>query len=78
MQIVLDTHFNNLEQFINEVMHWDLDFRLLGTGGFLGHVKQFVSQDVLIAYARFQRGLDQTGATPPAGISAEQRTAERI
>jgi AraC-like DNA-binding protein len=65
MQIVLNTHFNNLEQFIDEVQHWDFDFRLLGTGGFLGHVKQFISRDVLISYARFQRGLDQAGATPP-------------
>ncbi len=64
MQIVLDTHFNSLEQFIGEVQHWDLDFRLLGTGGFLGQVKQLVSPDVLIGYARFHRGLDQAGATP--------------
>ena len=65
MQIVINTRFNNLEQFIDEVKHWDLDFRLLGTGGFLGHIKQLISQDVLIMYARLQRGLDQTGATPP-------------
>jgi hypothetical protein len=53
MHIVLDTHINNLEQFIDEVQHWDLDFRLLDTGGFTGRVKQLVSQDVLITYARF-------------------------
>ena len=64
MQIVLDTHFTNVEQFMHEVQQWDLDFRLLGTGGFLGQVKQLVSRDVLIGYARFQRSLDQTGATP--------------
>jgi hypothetical protein len=64
MQIILDTNFNTLEQFIDEVQHWDLDFRLLGTGGFLGQVKQLVSPDVLIGYARFHRGLDQAGATP--------------
>ena len=65
MQIVLDTHFNNLEQFMEEVQYWDLDFRLLGVGGFLGCVKQFVSQDVLLSFARFHRGLDQIGSTPP-------------
>lgn len=64
MQIILDTNFNTLEQFIDEVQHWDLDFRLLGTGGFLGQVKQLVSPDILIGYARFHRGLDQAGATP--------------
>ena len=64
MQIVLDTHFNSLEQFIAEVQHWDLDFRLLGTGGFQGQVKQLISPDMLIGYARFHRALDQAGATP--------------
>jgi AraC-like DNA-binding protein len=65
MQIVLDTHINNLEQFIDEVQHWDLDFRLLDTGGFTGRVKQLASRDVLITYARFRSGLDQSGGTPP-------------
>ena len=65
MQLILNNHFNTLEQFIDEVQHWDLDFRLLGIGGFLGCVKQFVSQDVLLSYARFHRGLDQVGSTPP-------------
>lgn len=64
MQIILDRHFNNLEQFIDEVQHWDLDFRLLGVGGFVGRMKQLVSRDVIIGYARFDRGLDQVGSTP--------------
>lgn len=64
MQIILDTNFNSLEQFIDEIQHFDLDFRLLGTGGFLGQVKQLVSPDVLIGYARFYRSLVQLGATP--------------
>jgi AraC-like DNA-binding protein len=65
MQLVLDTPFNNLDQFIEKIQHWDLDFRLLGVGGFSGRVKQLVSQDILISYAQFRRGLDQSGATPP-------------
>jgi AraC family ethanolamine operon transcriptional activator len=65
MKAALDTRFNNLEQFIQEVQHWDLDFRLLGAGGFQGRIKQVASRDVLVTYARFQCGLDQTGATPP-------------
>ena len=65
MQIVLDTHISNLEQFIDKIQHWDLDFRLLGTGGFSGRVKQLASRDVLITYAQFQSGLDQSGTTPP-------------
>ena len=62
MQIILDTH---LEHFLDEVQYWDLDFRLLGIGGFEGSVKQLASQNVLLSYARLRRGLDQTGATPP-------------
>lgn len=65
MKTALDTHFNNLEQFIHEIQHWDLDFRLLDTGGFQGRIKQVVSRDALVSYAWFQCGLDQTGATPP-------------
>ena len=65
MQLILNNHFNTLEQFINEVQHWDLDFRLMGVGGFSGRVKQFMSRDVLLSYARLNRGLDQVGSTPP-------------
>jgi AraC family ethanolamine operon transcriptional activator len=65
MQIILDSTFHTLEEFMQEVDRWDIDFRLLGRGGFLGRVKQLVSRDVLITYARLQRSLDQAGATPP-------------
>ena len=37
----------------------------MDTGGFQGRLKQLVSENVLVSYARFQRGLDQAGATPP-------------
>lgn len=50
---------------MQEVDRWDLDFRLLGNGGFTGRIKQLISLDVLVGYARFQRSLDQAGATPP-------------
>jgi len=65
MNTGLDTHLNDLEQFIHEIQHWDLDFRLLGTGGFKGRIGQLLSRDVLVTYARFQRGLEQAGSTPP-------------
>ena len=65
MQLLLNSRYRNLEQFLQEVYHWDFDLRLLGTGGFKGQLIQLVSDDVLISYGRFQRRLDQTGATPP-------------
>jgi len=65
MQIILDTHFKHLEHFLEQVQYFDLDFRLLGTGGFKGSLKQLVSQRVFLGYGRFHRGLDQVGATPP-------------
>ena len=65
MQVILDSTFHTLEEFIQEVDRWDIDFRLLGRGGFVGRIKQLVSRDMLIGYARLQRSLDQAGATPP-------------
>ena len=65
MKAVLDTRFHDLEQFMQAVHHWDLDFRIMDTGGFQGRLKQLVSENVLVSYARFLRGLDQAGATPP-------------
>ncbi len=64
MQIILDTQFKHLEHFLEEVRHFDLDFRLLGAGGFKCSLKQLVSQKVLLGYGRFHRSLDQVGATP--------------
>jgi len=65
MKVVLNTRISNLEKFLYEVRFWDLDFRLMGTGGLVGHLKQLASKDVLITYARFNKRLDQSGATPP-------------
>lgn len=65
MKIILDTNFEHLKHLIDEVQQWwDLDFRLLGVGGFKGSVKQLVSQKVLLGHARFQRNLDLIGGTP--------------
>jgi hypothetical protein len=49
MRIVLDTRFNKLEQFIDQLQNWDVDFRLLGASGFLGQVTQLVSRDIRVA-----------------------------
>lgn len=65
MHLILDSGFDSLEELVNAVDHWDLDFRLLGTGGFSGRITQLVSDDVLIGYARIHQGLDQRGSTPP-------------
>ena len=65
MKVVLNTRISNLEKFLYEVRFWDLDFRLMGAGGLVGHLKQLASKDVLITYARFNKRLDQSGATPP-------------
>ena len=64
MQIILDTQVKHFEHLLEQVQYFDLDFRLLGTGGFKGLLKQLVSQRVLFGYARFHSSLDQVGATP--------------
>lgn len=65
MQKVLDCKFNDLEQLIEAIEGWDLDFRLIESGGFTSYVSQSISADALISYARFGRGLHQMGSTPP-------------
>jgi len=65
MQMVLDTRFSNLEQLLDEVRFWDLDFRQMDAGSLAGYLRQLASEDVLIIYARFNKRLDQAGATPP-------------
>jgi len=64
MKIILDTQTNSLEHLIDTVENWDLDFKLLSNGGFQGQLKQFISPDILIGYARFCCHLDQAGAAP--------------
>ena len=64
MQLILDSHFKQLEHFVDEARHWDLDYRQLSVGGFEGSIKQLSSRDILLAYARYQGSLDHRGTTP--------------
>jgi AraC family ethanolamine operon transcriptional activator len=65
MQKVLDCQFNDLEHLIEVIQDWDLEFRLIESGGFTGYATQYISADVLFSHARFGRGLHQQGSTPP-------------
>lgn len=64
MQTLLDCQFDDLENFLAEAQHWDLDFRATTVGGFGGRVKQLASPHTLISYACFTQGLHQQGGTP--------------
>jgi AraC family ethanolamine operon transcriptional activator len=64
MQIILDSHFADLDLFRESVDGWDLDFRLMQRGGFRGAVLQLAHPDILLGRARFRCGLAQRGATP--------------
>jgi len=64
MILAVDARFDDLEQFSETVRDWDLDFKLLDNGGFSGQLRQLVSPDILVGYARFERRLHQAGATP--------------
>ena len=64
MLTLLDSQFDDLEHFLAEAQHWDLDFRATTVGGFAGRVKQLASPHTLISYARFTQGLHQQGGTP--------------
>ena len=65
MQIILDSHFKQLEHFLDEIQYWDLDYRQLSAGGFEGSLKQLLFQNVLLTYARYLGSLDHRGTTPP-------------
>lgn len=65
MQLILNHNFHDLDALTEAVHHWDIDFRLLEAAGFAGRVKQIVSGDILLGYARFGRRLDQAGGIPP-------------
>lgn len=64
MHKVLDMHFGDLDEFHETIRDWDLLFRLLDSGGFQGRGIQYVSQNMLIGYVRFERALNQRGSTP--------------
>lgn len=64
MQIILDSHFKQIEHFLDAVQYWDLDFRQLSVGGFEGSLKQLISQNVLLSYAQYKGTLNHLGATP--------------
>jgi len=56
--------FRDFDLLANTARDWDLDFRQVGRGSFEGHLVQFGLPDATLAYARFNRALDQRGVPP--------------
>ena len=61
----LEQTFDDFEVLAESARAWDLDFRQVGRGAFRGRLHQIADAGAAIAYARFERSLDQRGAAPP-------------
>jgi len=64
MHLITDQRYEDFDLVRHDVRDWDLDFRLFGSGGFRGHIRQLVSPAVIIGFAKFQCRLQQLGSTP--------------
>jgi AraC family ethanolamine operon transcriptional activator len=59
--------FTDVDQLAAKAKQWNLDFRQLDRGRFIGEILQFATSGVHISEARFCRSLNQKGA-PPDGM----------
>lgn len=64
MSILVDAVFDDLDRFTETVRDWDVDFRLLDSGGFSARIKQLATSELLLSYARFGKRLNQAGGIP--------------
>lgn len=64
MKLLFDQRHDDLDCVRADVRDWDLDFRLIGRGGFRSRIRQLASRGVLVSYAGFECRLHQQGSTP--------------
>lgn len=62
--LLVDRHFDDVDDLTETARFWDLDFRQLDRGLFQGSVFQATLGQMLITEARFGRSLQQEGCTP--------------
>lgn len=56
--------FSDFDEFSDMIHAWDLDFRQLDSGEFHASMLQFSSSTSLLSHVKFNRSLDQRGASP--------------
>ncbi|OEU48446.1 MAG: hypothetical protein BA866_02225 [Desulfobulbaceae bacterium S5133MH15] len=57
--------FSNFDEFSHLLRAWNIDFRQLDSGEFRTDMLEFASSTSLLTHVRFNRLLDQFGASPP-------------
>ena len=63
--ILVDRSFDDFDELTAATRHWDLDFHQLDRGQFHGEIMQLMVGRIQIGVARFERSLQQQGASPP-------------
>jgi AraC family ethanolamine operon transcriptional activator len=64
MHLIIDQRYDDFDRVRHDVRNWDLDFRLFGSSGFRGHIRQLASPTVIVGLAKFRCRLQQLGSTP--------------
>ena len=59
--------FNDFEDFATTARSWDVDFRQIERGRFKAFLSQYISENIQLTRASFNRSLDQKGS-PPKGL----------
>lgn len=62
--ILVDRSFDDFDDLTASTRHWDLDFRQLDRGQFHGELLQLMVGRIQVGEARFERSLQQHGASP--------------
>ncbi len=58
-------HFSDLDEMLQSLVGWDLDFLPLERGKFPSRIGQYLFNDTFIGEANFFKKVEQRGATPP-------------
>ena len=58
------THFSDLDEMLESLVGWDLDFLPLEKGSFPSRIGQYLFEDTYIGEANFFKRVEQRGSTP--------------
>jgi AraC family ethanolamine operon transcriptional activator len=64
MEKLLSNQYDNLDMFMEDIHGWDLDFKIIEPGGFIGNLTQLATDDLLVTYAKLGSAIHQEGAAP--------------
>lgn len=65
----LHQHFNDFDDFSDNVRNWNLDFRQIESGCFSSELLMFGNNSSMLTHAKIGRKVTQEGSTPPGMIT---------